>query len=93
VLLTAFAAVVSFVLLGFVAEELGLRMRRGDTKTAVAIFDLPVVGLALSVLLTATLPTTFWRAALVAFLFGLIVFLTLAAISCALFVLRTLAGL
>jgi hypothetical protein len=93
VFLTAFAAVFGFVLLGFVAEELGLRMRRDETRIAVVIFDLPVAGLALSVLLVATLPTTFWRAALVTFLYGLIVFVTLAALACALFVLRVLVGL
>jgi hypothetical protein len=93
VFLTAFVALLGFVLLGFVAEELGLRMRRGDTRTAVAIFDLPVVGLTLSVLLVATLPTTFWRAALVAFLYGLIVVVTGVTIACALFVLRMLVGL
>lgn len=70
VLVTAFAAGLGFVLLGFAAEGMGLRMGRGDTSFAVALFDLPIVALTLSVMLVASLPTGFWRAAMVTFIYG-----------------------
>jgi hypothetical protein len=70
VLVTAFAAGLGFVLLGFAAEGVGLRMRREETRFAVALFDLPIVALTLSVMLVASLPTGFWRAAMVSFIYG-----------------------
>jgi hypothetical protein len=70
--LTAFVAVLAFVLLGFAAESVGMRMRRDETRLLVIIAELPILFLTLSVLLTALLPARFGRAALVAFLHLLI---------------------
>ena len=56
-----------FVLTGFAVQEIGFRMWRDDTKLAVVVLNLPTAGLALTVLLVLSLPTTFWRAAMVAF--------------------------
>ena len=72
VLVTAFATGLGAVLLIFALESQGLRMRQTDTRLAVAVLDLPVAFLTLSVVLLAALPTTFRRAALVAFVFGLL---------------------
>lgn len=72
-LLTAVAYGLGFVLMGFAAEDLGNRMRRDETKLAVAVLNLPVAWLALTLLLAVLLPTRFGRAALVAFVFGLTV--------------------
>jgi hypothetical protein len=79
VVLTGMVGALGFVLLGFAAEEaFGLRMRREETKLAVLILDLPLAALTLTVLLLSMLPTNFWRAAMVAFVYG-ILFLAFAA--------------
>jgi len=89
---TAFAAVLGFVLLSFAAESVGLRMRRDDTQLAVAIVDLPIVFLTLTVTLVATLPTTFWRGAMIAFVYGFLLFVLVVCIGIALFFLRVVLG-
>ncbi len=70
--LTAFVFALGFLLTGLAAQEVGLRMWREETRLAVAVVNLPVAGFALTVLLTMMLPTGFWRAAMVAFVYGFI---------------------
>lgn len=70
VLLTALAFSLGFVVLSVIGEEfLGLRMWRDESKLVVAILDLPFAGLALVLALIALLSTTFWRAAMIAFIY------------------------
>ena len=71
-LLSGLAGLIGFFLTGFLAEGVGFRMSREETKLAVAVLNLPVAALALTVMLSAWLPTTFWRAAMVVFVFGFI---------------------
>jgi hypothetical protein len=73
-LMTALVFGFGFVVMGFAAQDVGFRMHRDETQLAVAILNLPVAGLALTVLLALFLPTNFWRAGMVAFLFGVFVF-------------------
>jgi hypothetical protein len=73
ILTTAFAAGLGFTFLGFAAEAVGLRMHRDDTKLAVALVDLPLTSFVLVLMLVAVLPTTFWRASMVTFLYNLII--------------------
>jgi hypothetical protein len=54
------------------AEGAGFRPWRDDTITALILLDLPVACLSLIVLLVMTIPTTFWRAAMVTFVYGLL---------------------
>jgi hypothetical protein len=71
--LTALVFGLAFILLGFAAEENGLRMRHVETRLAIAIVALPIAYLTLTVMLILLLPTTFWRAAMVAFVYGLFI--------------------
>jgi len=90
VVITSFAAVLGFVLLTFAAESVGLRMRRGETQFAIALVDLPIVALTLSVMLVASLPTGFWRAAMVTFIYGFLLVALALCFGAVLFVLRIL---
>jgi hypothetical protein len=93
VFVTALGYVLGFVLLMFAAEELlGLRVGREDAQLVVALFALPVGDLALCVLLFSMLPTTFWRAAMVTFVYNLILLGVGLGISAFLFVLTALLG-
>ncbi len=71
--LTALASAFGFFLLTLAAEAVGLRPHSDDTQLAILILDLPVASFALTLLLVAMAPTTFWRAAMVAFLYAFIV--------------------
>ena len=71
--------VVTYVLAYFAQELLDLRMRGEESQIAAAVISLPVTFAALTLVLVALLPTTFWRAAMVGFLYYLII-LVLAAI-------------
>ena len=82
---TAVVFALGFVLTGFAVEEIGMRMWRGDTKAAVALVNLPVAALAMAVQLVLMLPTTFWRAAMVTFVFGLALFALAALVGCVMF--------
>jgi hypothetical protein len=88
VAVTAFATVLGFVLLSFAAEGMGLRPGRDETQFALAVVELPVVGFILSALLSALLPTGFWRAAMITFLYGLLLFALAVFFGMAIFVLR-----
>jgi hypothetical protein len=88
--LTGLVFGLGFVLLGFAVEELGLRMRHVETRLAVAVLNFPIAGLALTVLLSLTLPTNFWRAGLVAFVYGLIIVAFLVFVGAVVFVVATL---
>jgi hypothetical protein len=72
VVLSALVTGLGFVLVGFAAEGLGLRMRREETRFAVLLLNLPLTGLTLTILLLSMLPTKFWRAAMVAFVYGVL---------------------
>jgi hypothetical protein len=70
---TAVVFVLGCIVLTVIAEEaLGLRMWRDESKLAVVFLNLPVAGLMLTVLMIVMLPTTFWRAAMVTFVYGLV---------------------
>ncbi|MBN9117644.1 MAG: hypothetical protein J0I06_00480 [Planctomycetes bacterium] len=71
-LLTALVFGLGFVLTGFAAQDMGFRMHREETKLAVAVLNLPVAALTLTMLLVGLLPTRFWRAAMVTFVYGLL---------------------
>ena len=82
--LTLLAYGFGFVVMSFAAQDVGFRMHREETRLAVLILNLPVAGLALTVLLALVLPTNFWRAAMVAFIYGLLVlafFLVIGALA------------
>jgi hypothetical protein len=88
VIVTAFTFGLACVLLIFAAESMGLRVRREESQLAVAVAALPVAFLTLSVMLVVGLPTTFWRAAMVAFLYGVILVGLGFGLVAAVFVLR-----
>ncbi len=91
VFVAAIISALGFVLIGFAAEAvMGLRMWREETRLAVLILDLPFAFLTLVVLLVPILPTTFWRAAMVAFLYGLLVIIFSLTIGAGLFVFAVL---
>jgi hypothetical protein len=72
-LLTVVAFGLGFLVMGLAGEALiGLRMWPDDEKLLLAILNLPVADLALTTLLIVMLPTTFWRAAMVTFVYNLI---------------------
>jgi hypothetical protein len=81
VVVSVLAFVLGFVLLGIAMENLvGLKMWRDESQLVVAVLDLPITDLVLTAALCVLLPTTFWRAALIAFVYNLIIFvLTLSA--------------
>lgn len=70
---TGCAFVIGYILTGAVADEMGFRMRREGPQFVVTLLNLPVAALALTLLLTWSLPTRFWRAAMVTFMYGLVV--------------------
>jgi hypothetical protein len=75
-LITFFTAAVfgfGFIVTGFAAEEIGFRMWREETKLGVGILNLPLAAVGQMVSLIVLLPTTFWRAAMVTFVYGLII--------------------
>lgn len=72
VLGTGCAFTIGFIATAAMASEMGFRMWREETKLAVALLNLPVAALALTLLLTWTLGTRFWRAAMVTFVYGLV---------------------
>jgi hypothetical protein len=88
VAITSFATVLGFVLLSFAAEGTGLRPGREETQFALAIVELPIVGFILSALLVAMLPTGFWRAAMITFLYGLLLFALAVFFGMVIFVMR-----
>lgn len=69
---TGCAFTIGFILTAAVASEIGFFVDRRGAQFAVTLLNLPVAGLALTVLLTWTLPTRFWRAAMVTFLYGFV---------------------
>jgi hypothetical protein len=82
----------AFVLLMFAAEDfLGPRMR-GDAQLVVGLFALPAGDLALTVLLLSMLPTTFWRAAMVTFIYNLMLLGIGLGLGAFWFVLATVLG-
>jgi hypothetical protein len=84
---TALVFVGGCVATGIVLEEVvGLRMWREESKLLVTILNLPVAFGTLTLLLTGTLPTNFWRAGLVAFVFGLVLLAFLLFIGAIVFV-------
>ena len=90
---TALVFALGFVLAGFAAEELiGLRMWRDEAKLVIAVLTLPVADLALTVLLIVMLPTTFWRAVLVALVYNLILLAIALIVAAIVFVLAALIG-
>lgn len=90
VTITSFVVVLVFVLLTFAAEGVGLRPGRDDTQFALAIVELPIVGFLLSALLSTMLPTGFWRAAMVTFLYGLLLFALAMVLAVVIFAMRVL---
>lgn len=72
-LVTSLVFVLGYILIGFAAAEMGFRMWREETQLAVAILNLPIAGLTLTLTLILMLPTRFWRAAMVTFMYGLVV--------------------
>jgi hypothetical protein len=86
VLLSGLVGGLGFLFLGFAAEGVGLRMSREDTKLAVAIVNMPLACLAMTVLLASTLPTNFWRAAMVTFVYCILFFAFVAAVGSVIFV-------
>lgn len=72
-LVAALAFAVGYMLTGFVATEMGFRMWRDETQLAVAVLNLPLAGLALTLMLVLMLPTRFGRAAAVTLVYGLVV--------------------
>lgn len=71
---TAVVFGVAFVVLGVLAEELvGLRMWRDESKVLIGLLGFPVAAGAMTLLLVWMLPTTFWRAAMVTFLYGVVI--------------------
>jgi hypothetical protein len=91
--ITALAFGLAFVLLGFFAEEMiGLRRWRDESMLVVAFLCLPLADLILTVQLFALLPTTFWRAALVAFVYNLILGALTVSIGAVIFVIGTAIG-
>jgi hypothetical protein len=89
VLVTLFVGGLGFVLLGFAAETLGLRMRMEETQFAIVIVDLPFVFLALTTMLVTTLPVSFWRAGFVSFIYGVLIFALALVLGVVVFVLGT----
>lgn len=82
---TACAFTIGFILTGVMATEMGFRMWREDTKLAVTILNLPVAALALTTLLAWTLPTGFWRGAMVTFIYGFVMLAFVLFIVCTVF--------
>ncbi len=70
VFLTLIAETISYLSLGlFVEAFLELRLRRFETRMLVLALNIPFGFLFMCFVLSLMLPTTFWRAAWVAFLF------------------------
>ena len=67
-------------------------MWRDESKLVVAIFNLPVTDLALALFLTVMLPTTFWRAAMIAFVYNLILGALIVSIGAVIFVIAAAIG-
>ena len=90
VFLTALAFGLGYVLMAFAAQDIGFRVHRDETKLALVVLNIPVAGLALTVLLAWLLPTGARQAAQVAFVYGLIILAFFALVGAFVFVVATL---